>query len=206
MVRDQKVSLRSKYKLILESEQSWSFSVIRNMTKVKPLTVWEIVIPIIFIFRYAKSKTEKEIFSKNLLFTKELALKAAFRMINESKTRDEVMLQIDKKTNEILATEKQGIYSESIRQEQLKEIGLLIEHYIRLLSADGTEYPSLVIDAYQDKENYLAFVDELFKAEKEVNKISLKTLGSRGDPETVTKIEKASEKARISAVNKIFQS
>jgi hypothetical protein len=174
------------------------------MTEIKPLTVWEIIIPIIFVFRYAKSKTEREVFSKNLLFTKELALKAAFRMINESKTRDEVMLQIDKKTNEILASENRGIYSEAIRREQLKEIGLLIGHYTRLLSADGTDYPSLVTDAYQNKENYRSFIEELFKAEKDVNEISLKTLGNRGDPQTVTKIEKASEKARKSAVDTIF--
>lgn len=204
MVRDPQISLRSKYKLILESERSWSYSVIRNMTEIKPLTVWEIVIPIIFIFRYAKSKTEREVFSKNLLFTKELALKAAFRMINESKTRDEVMLQIEKKTNDVLASENRGIYSEAIRQEQLKEMGLLIGHYTRLLSAVGTDYPSLVMDAYQNKENYRAFIEELFKAEKNVNETSLKSLGTRGDPETVTKIERASEKTRISEVNTIF--
>ena len=82
------------------------------MVGIKPLTVWEILIPIIFIFRYAKSKSEREIFSQNLLFTKELALKAALRMKRDSKTRDEVMLHVEKKTSDILASDSQGIYSE----------------------------------------------------------------------------------------------
>ncbi len=56
--------------------QGLAFSLIRP----KPLTVWEIMIPVIFILNYVKMKHSREIFIQNQMFTKKMALDAALEM------------------------------------------------------------------------------------------------------------------------------
>ena len=48
------------------------------------------------------------------------------------------------KTKELLTSIPGGIYSDDIRRRQLKEIDLLIDHYSKLLNAEGRDYASLV--------------------------------------------------------------
>ncbi len=204
MGRTPKTALDTKYKCILARERSWANSVAAALIKTKPLTVWEIMIPIIFIFNYARSKNEREILVQNILFTKELALKAAFDMIKNNRSRRSVMSPIEEKTNNLLSSTENGIYSEDIRRKQLKEIDLLIDHHCKLLKVEGKDYDSLVMNAYQSLDNYSAFLDRLKGVEKEVNLSAMQTLGSKGDPKTVSKMEDVIERLRMASAQNIF--
>ena len=198
-------TLETKHKMILLQERSWAHSVARAMIKPGPISVWEVLIPVLLIFGYAKSKSEREITIKNLLFTKELALDAALKIIRNCMNREEVMSLIRDETRKLIKTVRDDIYSEEIRQKQLKEIHLLIDHYYRLLQAEGKDYDSLVMNAYQGRESFMDFLSQLRETEKGVNLAALKTLGHRGDPELVSRMEDLLDQVRIAAAQRIFK-
>jgi hypothetical protein len=125
-------------------------------------------------------------------------------MAKNGRNRKEVMFPIEDKTSSLVNTVKDGIYSEEIRQKQLKEINLLIDHYCRLLNAEGENYGSLVINAYQAPESFKNFLAQLKAFEKEVNLAAMQTLGSRADPELVAGMEETTDRVRMAATQKIF--
>jgi hypothetical protein len=180
--------------------QGVAFSLIRPKT----LTVWEIMIPVIFILNYVKLKHSREIFVQNQMFTKKMALDAALDMKKKDATKEMVLGQIQTKTKELVSSVPGGIYSDDIRRQQLKEIDLLIDHYTRLLNAAGKDYASLVTHAYQTAADYSSFTEALQSAEKEVMSAAHRTLGSQTDTATAEKIESITESMRAAEANKIF--
>ncbi len=196
--------LDTKYESILSKERSMAKAVAIAVIKAKPFTVWEVTIPIIFILSYMRLKSTRDIFTRNFLFTKNSALEAALDMIKKGHTREEVMSRIEDKTTSILTSIKEGVYSEEIRQSQLKEIDLLIDHYCKLLEAEGKDYTSLVINAYQRQKDYSAFLRQLKDAEKQVTHAARQTLGEKADPEIVFRMEEATDRVRTVEAEKIF--
>ena len=198
-------ALDKRYRAILAQERSWAVSVARMVIKPRPISVWEFLIPVLLIFSFAKTKSEKEVIIQNLLFTKQLALEAALDMAKNGLNRKEVLFSIKDKTSSLVNTVEDGIYSEEIRQKQLKEINLLIDHYCRLLNAEGENYASLVIDVYQALESFTNFLAQLKALEKEVNLAAMQTLGSRADPELVAGMEETTDRVRMVVAQKIFK-
>jgi len=105
----------------------------------------------------------------------------------------------------LTAPETQGIYSETIRQQQLNEIGLLFDHYRKLLGAEGQDYVELARNAYGNRQTYFIFHEQLKSAENKVSDAAHQTLGSKADVETLLRIEKATEEIRQSQIEKIFE-
>ncbi len=142
---------------------------------------------------------------QNLLFTKEQALQAALDRVENGMGLDEAMIPVLEKTRELLESVEGGIYSESIRERQLEEIRLLAGHYCDLLETDGDAYDDLVRNAYTSREAYEAFLGRLEAAERAVNEAALETLGSKGDPGLVARMEEAYARQRASSAERIFQ-
>jgi hypothetical protein len=197
-------SLDKKYKRILSQERAWAYALAASLKKPRPISVWEVVMPILLIFTYAARKVGRETFVQNTLFTKKLALDAARDMVKKHRGREAVMAPIEKKTQDLLSSVEEGVYSEVIRERQLEEIDFLIDHYCRLLKAEGDDYDSLVRDAYPVRGEYLDFVERLKSAEREVNVASLQTVGSRGDPAFVAQLEQTTDRIRTEFVKRIF--
>jgi biotin synthase-like enzyme len=195
----------NRYEAVLYHERSWARDVSVAAMRPKPLTVWEVVIPIFIIFSHMRLKGAREVFAQNLLFTKKLALDAALAMTKNGQSKPHAMSNLEEKTKALLASVEDGIYSEKIRQKQLEEVHLLIDHYCRLLQAEGEGYPTLVAHAYNTLNRYNSFLEELKGAEEEVNRAALKTLGSQADTETLSRIEAASYQMRLETARKIFQ-
>ena len=63
-----------------------------------------------FIFSYTKSRRDRDLFIKNLLFIKELALRAVYDMMHHHITRKEAMQPIEKKIRTLLSSVQNGIY------------------------------------------------------------------------------------------------
>jgi hypothetical protein len=138
------------------------------------------------------------------MFTKKLALEAAFSMIKKDLNKEEAMTQIKDKTSRLLASDQKGIYSVKIRQKQMREVELLVDHYHRLLNAEGKAYPSMVKHGYGSRKDYAAFLKQLGQAEKEVNRAATQTLRTSSAPEIVSKMEEAADRVRSAEVEKIF--
>jgi hypothetical protein len=196
--------LDTKHENILSQERSLAKAVASAVIESRPPTVWEITIPILFILNLFRFKRSKEIFALNFLFTKNLALEAAFYMIRQGQDKEEAVVRIKEKTREILASDNKEIYSQKIRQKQLKEMGLLIDHYLKLLEAEGKDYASMVKNAYHTRENYSAFLARLKQAEKEVNTAAQQTVRGTTAFDLVSKMEKATESIRTVRAEKIF--
>lgn len=193
-----------KYESILSKERALAKAVAITVITQKPFTVWEATIPIIFIMSYMRFKGTREVFAKNFLFTKNMAMEAALDMIKKGLSREEVMSRIKDNTNSVLTSTKEGVYSEEIRQRQLKEIDLLIDHYCKLLEAEGKDYASLVINAYHRRKDYSAFLRQLKDAEKQVTHAANQTLGEKADHGIVFRIEEATDRIRTRELEKIF--
>jgi hypothetical protein len=195
-----------RYEAVLYHERSWAKDVSFAAMRPKPLTVWEVVIPIFIIFSHMRLKGAREVFAQNLLFTKKLALDAALTMTKNGQSRPHAMSHLEEKTKALLASVEDGIYSEQIRRKQLEEIHLLMDHYCRLLQAEGEDYATLVARSYNTLNRYKSFLEELKEAEGEVNRAAVKTLGSQADTETLSRIEAASHHMRLETARNIFQS
>jgi hypothetical protein len=194
----------NNFKILSERERSMAQGLAVSLIRPKPLTVWEIMIPVIFILNYVKIKHSREIFIQNQMFTKKMALDAALKMKKKDTTKETVMTQIRSKTKELVTSVPGGIYSEDIRRHQLIEIDLLIDHYFRLLNVPGKDYASLVTQVYQTAAAYASFLEALKAAEKEVMSAARRTLGSQTDMVTAEKIESITENMRAAEVNNIF--
>jgi hypothetical protein len=131
-------------------------------------------------------------------------MEAAFTMLDKGKSREEVREQIKDKTGNVLASDKAGLYSSKIRQKQMKEMDLLIDHYARLLEAEGKDYPSMVKNAYRTRESYVAFLEELQQAEKEVYQAATQTVKTSSAREIASKMEEATTRIRRAELERLF--
>ena len=197
-------NLKKNYDIILSHETAIARSVALATLKPKPFSVWEVLIPIIFIFGYMKSKETREVFAQNVLFTKKMALQAAFDMSKKGRTRETEMERVRSKTSDMIASIPGGIYSDEIRKEQLKEIDLLVDHYCLLLNSTGDDYNSLVFNAYQTPEGLVNFYEKLQKAEEGVGRAARNTLGDSADTPTLERMNTALRSSRIKQSEKIF--
>jgi len=199
-------SLKKKFDLIYNYERFIGNSVALRVIKSKPIGVWEFLIPIVFILHFMRNKQSRELFIQNYMFTKRHALDAVFKMLKKGLSIKDAVSGIEDKTRALLtAPETQGIYSETIRQQQMNEIDLLFDHYNKLLGAEGEDYVALARNAYGSRQNYFIFHEQLKSAEKKVSDAARQTLGSKADVAALLKIEKATEEIRQSQIEKIFQ-
>jgi len=197
--------LDTKRESILSKERSLAKAVTVAVIESPPITVWEITIPIVFIINFFRLKRTREIFTLNFLLTKKLALEATVDMIEKGQGKEEVIARIRDTTGDILASDTKEVYSQKIRQRQMKEIDLLIDHYRQLLEAEGKDYDSMMRNAYQTREKYAAFLGQLIQAEREVNRAAQQTVKSATASDLVSKMEKATERIRRAQAAKIFE-
>jgi hypothetical protein len=193
-----------KYKIILEHERSMARAVAGSLIQPKPVTVWEVMIPVIFILNFAKIRQSREVFIQNHLFTKNMALKAAFDMFKKELNKQVVMESIESQTQKTLSSVPDSIYSDEIRREQIKEIELLVDHYGKLFRADGENYAALVVSAYQTRKNYAAFFKQLKAAENDVMMAARRTLGDQADSQAAGRLEELIDRIRAAGGEKIF--
>jgi hypothetical protein len=151
-----------------------------------------------------KSKETREVFAQNVMFTKKMAMQAAFDMLKKGQTREFVMERIRSKTRDMIASVPGGIYSAEIRREQLKEIDLLVDHYSSLLNSQGNDYDSLVLNAYQTPDRLADFFERLQEAEDSVGRAAHDTLGGSADTPTLERMKAAMKKSRLKETEKIF--
>ncbi len=201
------VELKKKFNHIYNYERFIGNSVALRVIKSQPIGVWEFLIPIVFILHFMRNKQSREVFIQNYMFTKRHALDAAFKMLKKGSSREDVLAGVADKTRALLAApETQGIYSETIRQQQMSEIDLLFDHYRKLLGADGRDYDALIRAVYGSRPTYLIFHQQLISAEKKVSDAARQTLGSKADVDTLLRIEKTTEEVRQARIEKIFGS
>lgn len=194
--------MQTKHGIILSYEESFARAVATKMIIMKPLSVWHLLIPFVFAFDFFQRKRDTEIFTKNFLFTKKLALDAAVA-INQGEDRQSQLAKIENETRDRLTLQK--LYSWGIHQGQVKGVNLLIDHYSKLLEAEGDSYQSLVKNAYQTRDNYEAFLHQLTVIEKEIDRAVIGLLGEREEVwESMLIKQTVIDEMRTTGVSKFF--
>jgi hypothetical protein len=192
------------YHEILEQEVRLAHSVAITARRLRPFSVWEVLIPIVFILGYMRSRQQREMFVQNFIFTKKLALNAARDMRLDALSYGQVFERIETKTKKLLETLESNIYSEPIQQAQLTEIRLLIPHYQRLFSTESRRYADCITAAYPTRKAYVSFLDNLRQAEKAVAAAAVKTVGDQADLEMVKRIETSSHQLRLKEADRFY--
>jgi hypothetical protein len=167
---------------------------------------WRIIVIPLFLYDFIRYRRRLQVLRKNLVFTKKLALDAAGN-IHQGKDRAWEMRQIEIKTRDILNKEKKGIYTEKIRNKQLREIDFLIDHYLDLLRLNRSSYEDAIKAKYTTKGGYLNFLNGLQKVEEEVIQAAITTMrrGTKRERRLwFDKIRTTTRKIKLQAADRIY--
>ena len=191
----------------MKHETKQADKIARNLLETKKAKLgWRVLFPLSPLVYYIRFRKRLIVIRKNLLYTKRLASNAA-REIFRGKNRVVEERLIEIKTKGLLDKERKGLYTEKIRRKQLHEIGLLIDHYLRLLNSNETNHANMIRVSYQSKKKYLSFLNELQQIEQEVIQASIMSVrkGSKKDRLSwFKKVQETSKKVRMEEVERIF--
>ncbi|MBU4427232.1 MAG: NF038143 family protein [Desulfobacterales bacterium] len=194
--------MESKYDKILSAEESFAREVALGVSITKPLTVWHYLIPGMFIIDFLKRGSAIKRYSHHFMFPRKLALDAA-QTITQGEQKSQRLLEAEQEIKTWLNA--LNLYSEGLLRIQMTTVDLLVDHYERLLKAEGESYYSLIENAYTNRVNYEAFLSRLTSAENEVDQAIIETLGETENLRVRLAAEKAQvEKQRKKHIDRAF--
>jgi hypothetical protein len=186
-----------KYELILKYEEQFANQLASYVIAKPKLTLWIILIPIFivfYIFQLQKCVNGRKNFAEHYILDKKRALGEAVEIVRAGRDAD------IKKLADLSDA------PESTRKERTEVLSVLVEHFRNLLLSDGEDFDSLVLSAYNDRTNYLLFLNRLNKAEKKFNKAIKPHLEEEhsGINGVVDAMELQSEELRREGAERIF--
>lgn len=164
-----------KYNLILKREENFARLVALGLWIKRPLSPWHYLLPGMFIFDYLRRSVMVKNYSAAFLFPRQLALELSLKALAGTEIR-QLMLEAGERIRAWLDTHK--LYSAEIKDRHMEQISILMEHYIKLLQAEGNEYNLLVKRTYGNKINYENFIEKLRAAENYVDLAIANYLGN----------------------------
>ena len=189
--------LTEKSDLIRSNETIFAYSLSLIVIEKPKISVWMILIPIILVYHMYRHKSYVEgrrAFAENFLITRNRALGAAVRSIENQSPLDESSVI------------KEASIPASTKEEYAAWVRVLMTHYKDLLRCEGDSFDALVRSAYKNKTNYLLFLNILNKSEKRFNSALKPHLQAttEGLDEIIERMEKGSEKLRYQEAERIF--
>ncbi len=157
----------AKYNLILRYEENFARSVALGLWIKKPISPWHYLLPGMFIFDYLRRSAMVKNYSAAFLFPRKLALDLSLRAMEGVEEKELMLQEARERIKEWLASYK--LYAAEIEARHMEQINILMEHYIKLLKADGDEYILLVKNTYKDRNNYENFIDRISAAENYID-------------------------------------
>ena len=188
--------------LVLDGEESFARAVALGALVKRPLSAWHFLLPGMFLFDFLRRSGETRRYSDLFLFPRKLALKGALNIL-KGEDRKEVLSQIEDDMKHWLVS--LSLYSERLHRKHMDEIDLLVNHYSRLLRAEGNDYPGLIKDAYQARKSYEAYLHRLSSAEQEVDHAIAETRGETKEIMERLRVEQVQvAELRTKEVNRVF--
>ncbi|MGD2269200.1 MAG: NF038143 family protein [Desulfobacterales bacterium] len=162
------------YDMIRMAEEQFAREVTLGVIVQKPLKLWQSLIPGMFIIDFLRRGRAIRQYTKYYLFPRNLAFDAA-RSLGEGQDQ----AAVNSRTEEDVSTwlSSLDLNSPDLLQAQLAVVNLLTDHYLKILNTQGNSYALLIKDAYKNRESYLAYLDRLTAAEKEVDRKILEKWG-----------------------------
>lgn len=153
------------YQLLWDHEHQFAYQVAKKVLQKPEISVWLVLIPILFLYyahRIQQYKAGVHGFGKGLARTKILALDSALEEIKTGRSDDEY--------KDAFVAKDSGSSPKAARvlQVQIAEVELLKAHYRMLLREQGSSFQALVKKTYKTGGKYRFFLNELAKAEEDV--------------------------------------
>lgn len=206
MIDKKREKTEENYQSILAYETRTARTIATQVLEKPELSVWMILIPIVFIpfmQRYQKYKESVNIFCSGYLYTKKIALDIAYKIFKNELPQEDVSTII---TNIVQKKPDADPRVLSVYQKQIQEIKILWPHYLALLTTGKTKYEEMIVYHYQSETNYLSFIYKLSAAEKEVTQATSATFreGVAEVPEVMDRMEKLLLEFRLNETKKFF--
>jgi hypothetical protein len=163
-----------KYKMILMAEEKMAREVTLGVIVTRSLTVWHYIIPGMFIIDFLRRGSALRKYTQAFMFPRKLAIDAAQTLVQDE-DKATVFSHVENETRSWLNS--LNLHTPGLLQAQLSVIKLLIDHYARLLKGDGYSVYALIKKAYESRESFQGFIDELTAAEAEVDRELIAKLG-----------------------------
>jgi hypothetical protein len=194
--------MMEKYDIILCAEESFAREVALGVIVTRPLTVWHYFIPFMFVLDFLRRNSVIRSYTKHFMFPRKLAIDAA-QDITNGEDKENRLSRVEEEIKEWLNA--LNLYSSALHRSQMEVVNLLIDHYSKLLNADGDIYNYLVKNAYNHQESYAAFLSRLASVEKEVDRAITETLGENEKlREKILAEQQQVEKQRKKMLDQIF--
>ena len=194
--------MERKQKVILEAEESFARVVALGVHVKRPLSAWHYILPGMFILDFLRRSGETRRYSTIFVFPRKLALNGALDII-QGENRKEILSQIEEKMKQWLSS--LNLYSERLHRKYMDIIDLLVDHYSKLLHAEGKSYRALVNHAYGTRAQYEVYLKQLSAAEQDAD---LALAEIRGGTEEIGERRRAEQiqvmELRAKEVNQIF--
>jgi len=191
-----------KEERILWAEEQFAREVTLGVVIQKPLSVFNYLIPGMFIINYLRRGSAIRQYTKHYLFPRKLAMNAS-RDLLKGEERALLDSQIAAEIENWLKA--LNLYSEDLAQAQKVVIDLLIEHFRKLLEAEGVNYYDLIENTYKTRNDYMSYIDKLSSAEKEIDQAIIKKVGpSRKLKEKLRAEEQQVDMRRKKILEEIF--
>jgi hypothetical protein len=191
-------TLAVKKEWIAEQERSFAWDLARRVIELPRLSMWMVLIPIIIVYHMYRHKNAlkgRSAFVDHYLLSRVRSLEAACSAVSDQRMPD-----ID------------GVVARAVdlpdaaRPAYRAWITVLIRHYSDLLQASGADFSELVRGAYRSRSNYLLFLNQLNRLEKDLNSaINVHLAETTSDvAETIMRIETATAELRHLLADAVF--
>ena len=191
-----------KHKMILMTEEQMAREVTLGVIVTRPLTVWHYIIPGMFIIDFLRRGSALRKYTEHFMFPRKLAIDAA-RALAQGEDEAAVFSHIENDAG--IWLNGLNLKTPGLLKAQLKVIKLLVEHYARLLKADGASVYALIKKGYESRESFQNFIDELTAAEAEVDHELVSKLGeSEKLKEKISAEQKQLEQRRNKIITEVF--
>lgn len=188
--------------MILMTEETLAREVTLGVIVTRPLTVWHYIIPGMFIIDFLRRGSALRKYTEHFMFPRKLAIDAA-QALAQGEDEAAVSSHIENETRSWLNS--LDLYTPGLLDAQLAVIKLLIDHYARLLMADGASVYALIKAAYESRDHFQQHIDELTAAEAEVDRELIAKLGETEKlKKKISAEQKQLEERRRKIVEEVF--
>jgi hypothetical protein len=163
-----------KYDIITAAEQQFAREVTLKVIYLKPPSAWYYLIPGMFIFDFLRRSSTIRKYTETFMFPRKLALDGA-RSLLAGETRADIDSHLAGEIKNWLIAHR--LDSEDLVQAQKETVDLLMDHYLKLLQAEGESFYDLIEHVYASRENFETHLQQIAEAENKVDQAILAKVG-----------------------------
>jgi len=151
----------NNYDLIINAEEQFAREVTFGVLYQRSLSVWHYLIPGMFIIDFLRRGAAIRRYTETFMFPRKLALQAAHDLLSGHKSTS-----IDSRNEAEIYNwlDSHHLLSPELARAQKTAVDVLVEHYTKLLRADGDSYYDLLEAAYPSRQDFQNYINQIAAA------------------------------------------